>query len=58
MILDEYEAQIINAIVNDLNPTTACTNMGLCPGKFYREFVTNFFYPPWENFFIEEFDLG
>jgi phytepsin len=30
-IVDQYEAQIINAIVNDLDPTTACTEMGLCP---------------------------
>jgi phytepsin len=33
MILEQYEAQIINAIVNDINPTTACTDMGLCPGS-------------------------
>jgi len=32
IIVDQYEAQIINAIINDLDPNTACTDMGLCPG--------------------------
>jgi phytepsin len=32
MIVDQYEQEIINAIVNDLNPSTVCTNIGLCPG--------------------------
>jgi len=31
-IVNQYESQIINAIINDLPPTTACTDMGLCPG--------------------------
>jgi len=33
MIVDQYEEQIINAIVNDLNPNVVCTNIGLCPGS-------------------------
>jgi len=28
--VDQYEQQIINAIVNDIDQTTACTDMGLC----------------------------
>lgn len=31
-IVAQYEDQIINAIINDLDPTTACTEIGLCPG--------------------------
>lgn len=30
--VDQYASQIINAIVNDIDPTTACTDIGLCPG--------------------------
>jgi len=29
----QYEDQIIQAIVDDLDPATACTNIGLCPGS-------------------------
>jgi len=32
-IVDQYEQQIIQAIVDDLDPTTTCTNIGLCPGS-------------------------
>jgi phytepsin len=32
MFVQQYEDEIINAIINDLDPTTACTNIGLCPG--------------------------
>jgi phytepsin len=30
--VDQYEQQIINAIIDGLDPTTACTDIGLCPG--------------------------
>jgi len=33
MFVDQYEQEIINAIINDINPTVACTDMGLCPGS-------------------------
>jgi len=33
MIVDQYEQEIINAIINDVDPTTACTDMLLCPGS-------------------------
>ena len=33
MIVDQYEQQIINAIVNDLDPNAVCTSIGLCPGS-------------------------
>jgi len=32
MILDEYEQEIIDAIIDDLNSTDVCTDIGLCPG--------------------------
>jgi len=32
MILDQYENQIINSIINGLPPNQTCTNIGLCPG--------------------------
>jgi len=31
-IVDQYESEIINAIINDLDPNTVCTDIGLCPG--------------------------
>jgi phytepsin len=32
LLLDQYEDEIIQAIVQDLDPTTTCTNIGVCPG--------------------------
>jgi len=32
MIVDQYEDYIIQAIINDLDPKTVCTNIGVCPG--------------------------
>jgi len=32
MIVNQYEDQIINAIINDLDPNTVCTDIGVCPG--------------------------
>jgi len=31
-IVDQYEDQIIQAIINGVDPNTACTDIGLCPG--------------------------
>jgi len=33
MIVDQYEQQIINGIVNGLNPQQVCTEINLCPGS-------------------------
>jgi len=33
MIVSQYETQIINAIIQDLPPQVACTDMDLCPGS-------------------------
>jgi len=33
MIIQQYEDQIIQAIINDLPPQTACEDMDLCPGS-------------------------
>jgi phytepsin len=32
-IVDQYESQIIQAIIDDLDPTQTCTTIGLCPGS-------------------------
>jgi len=32
MVVDQYEDYIIQAIIEDLDPKTTCTNIGLCPG--------------------------
>jgi len=32
LIVDQYEDYIIQAIIEDLDPKTVCTNIGLCPG--------------------------
>jgi len=32
-IVDQYEDQIINAIVNGIDPKVVCTDIGLCPGS-------------------------
>lgn len=32
MIVDQYEDQIIQGIVNGLPPATICADIGLCPG--------------------------
>ncbi|PRP89791.1 hypothetical protein PROFUN_00133 [Planoprotostelium fungivorum] len=32
-LIAQYEDQLIQAIVDDLNPEQACTNVGLCPGQ-------------------------
>jgi len=31
MLVAQYEQEIVNAIINDLPPETACADMGLCP---------------------------
>jgi len=31
-LVSQYEDQLIQAIIQDLDPQTACTNIGLCPG--------------------------
>jgi len=32
IIVDQYEDYIIKAIIEDLDPKTVCTNIGVCPG--------------------------
>jgi len=32
MIVDQYEDYLIQAIIEDLDPKTVCTNIGVCPG--------------------------
>jgi len=32
MLVNQYEDEIINAIVNDLDPNTVCSDIGVCPG--------------------------
>jgi len=32
ILIEQYEDQIIQAIVDDLEPSQACANIGLCPG--------------------------
>jgi len=47
MLVDQYETQIINGIVNGLSPRNICTSIGVCPGSscgvctFVIQFVIN-----------------